>query len=139
MGSSGSRLVGISVGSTGRERNTLGQFKRSLGSTGRHSGNAAKKPTETATNLLVSNIFSRSLRSRPLFLATNSMLSGKYEAYGRCVSMYRLIASASLGVSKAIGSLKIRLGTFDRLRSPSWDSRLVRWAMSFCWGIRRPS
>lgn len=56
---------------------TLGQFIRSRGSTGRQSGSAAKKPTETAMRLLFRRMFSRSLRSRPLFLATNSMLSGR--------------------------------------------------------------
>ncbi len=44
--------------------------------------------------------------------------------------MYRLMASFSLGLSKVMGSLKIRLGTVERLRSPSWASRLTRWEMS---------
>ncbi len=68
-------LSGKGVGLGGLR--TLGQFSRSRGSTGRHRGRAAKKPTETAMRLLVRRIFSRSLRSRPLFLATNSMLSGR--------------------------------------------------------------
>lgn len=109
-----------------REGFIFGQFSLWRGSTGKQRGSAAKKPTDTAMRLLVKRMLIKSLRSRPLFLATKSRLSGRYDAYGRWVSMYRLMALASLGLSNRMGSLKIRLGTFVWLRSPSWVSRSMR-------------
>ena len=67
----------LGMGVLGKGGRTLGQFIRWRGSTGRHRGNAAKNPTDTAINLLCSKMFFRSCFSSPLFLATKSMLSGR--------------------------------------------------------------